>query len=45
MVQMVGFRNIIIYEYQKLDTEILKDIAEKDYKSFIHFVESLGYKI
>ena len=32
MVQMVGFRNIIIYEYQKLDTEILKDIAEKTTK-------------
>lgn len=45
MVQMVGFRNIIIHEYQKLDTEILKNIAENDYKSFIHFVESLGYKI
>lgn len=45
MIQMVGFRNIIIHEYQKLDTEILKNIAENDYKSFIHFVESLGYKI
>lgn len=45
LLSMVGFRNIAIHEYQKLNTEIIHSIMKKDYKVFIQFCSQLGYEI
>ncbi|MCG9875878.1 MAG: DUF86 domain-containing protein [Leptospiraceae bacterium] len=45
LLAMVGFRNIAIHEYQKLNTEIIHSIMKADYKVFIQFCNQLGYDI
>lgn len=45
MVAMTGFRNVAIHEYQELEVEILRAIAEKEYLSIIEFCRELGLKI
>ncbi len=45
MVTMTGFRNIAIYEYQSMDMDILRAVAEKEYKSIIDFCREAGGKI
>lgn len=45
MVQMTGFRNIAIHEYQELEIEVLKVIAKNEYKSLITFCKEVGVKI
>ncbi|MBL7006553.1 MAG: DUF86 domain-containing protein [Spirochaetia bacterium] len=45
MVGMTGFRNVAIHEYQKLEMDILRLIAESEYKSLIEFCRELGVKI
>jgi len=42
---MTGFRNIAIHEYEEMDLNILKHIAESGYADFITFCEALGLKI
>jgi uncharacterized protein YutE (UPF0331/DUF86 family) len=42
---MVGFRNIAIHEYQKLNLDIIHQIMKKEYKVFIDFCKQLGYEI
>ncbi|MCF7792272.1 MAG: DUF86 domain-containing protein [Victivallales bacterium] len=42
---MTGFRNIAIHEYQTLDNEILRHIAEKGYKDFTKFCKQLNINI
>jgi uncharacterized protein YutE (UPF0331/DUF86 family) len=42
---MVGFRNIAIHEYQKLNTDIIIQIMEKDYHVFSKFCLELGFNI
>jgi len=39
--KMVGFRNIAIHDYQKIDTEILKSILDKHLNEFREFVKIL----
>jgi len=39
--KMVGFRNIAIHDYQKIDTEILKSILEKHLDEFREFAKVL----
>ena len=45
LTSMVGFRNIAIHEYQKLNTDIIIQIMEKDYHVFSKFCLELGFKI
>jgi len=45
MVSMTGFRNVVIYEYQEMDIDILRSIADKEYKSLIQFCRELGTNI
>ncbi len=45
MVKMTGFRNIVIHEYQELDIEILRAIAEKEYKTLAEFCRECGVSI
>jgi len=45
MVSMVGFRNIAVHEYQELELEVLKAIAEREWKSLVGFCEELGLQI
>ncbi|HQM44953.1 MAG TPA: DUF86 domain-containing protein, partial [Smithellaceae bacterium] len=33
MIAMTGFRNVAIHEYQELEIDILRAIAEKEYKT------------
>ncbi len=45
MVKMTGFRNIVIHEYQEMDMEIVRAIAEKEYNSLIDFCREFGISI
>lgn len=45
MVGMTGFRNVAIHEYQELEMEILRAIADKEYKTLIEFCLECGVKI
>lgn len=42
---MIGFRNIAIYEYEELDSGVLRYIAETGYLDLITFCNRLGLKI
>ena len=42
---MVGFRNIAVHDYQKLDQEILLFVVNKGYLDLIEFCRQLGIKI
>lgn len=45
MINMTGFRNIVIHEYQEIDMNILRAIAENEYKSIIEFCRELGVNL
>jgi len=45
LLALVGFRNIAIHEYQKLNLDIIHQIMKKEYKVFIDFCKQLGYEI
>ncbi|NIR52242.1 DUF86 domain-containing protein [candidate division KSB1 bacterium] len=45
MQKMVGFRNIAIYDYQEVDTEILKSILTKNLSDFEKFYKQIHKKI
>ncbi len=45
MVGMTGFRNVAIHEYQELEIDILRAIAEKEYKSLVSFCREAGVEI
>ena len=45
MIKMTGFRNIVIHEYQEIDMNILREIAENEYKSLIEFCRELGVNL
>ena len=42
---MTGFRNVAIHEYEELNLDILKYIAETGYRDFLTFCQALGLKI
>jgi len=42
---MTGFRNVAIHEYEELDLDILKHIAETGHRDFITFCQALGLNI
>ncbi|MFP4049672.1 MAG: type VII toxin-antitoxin system HepT family RNase toxin [Desulfovermiculus sp.] len=45
LVAMTGFRNIAIYQYQQLDSNVLHHIVQKGYHDLIAFGSALGAKI
>jgi len=45
MKAMVGFRNVAVHEYQKLDLSILRYILTKGYKDLVSFCRALGVVI
>lgn len=45
MVSMTGFRNVAIHEYLELEMEILRSIAEKEWKSLVEFCRETGITI
>ena len=45
MISMVGFRNIAVHEYQTMDMNILRTIAEHDWKSLVDYLAQLGIHI
>ncbi|MCZ8344749.1 MAG: DUF86 domain-containing protein [Leptospira sp.] len=45
LIAMVGFRNIAIHEYQKLNLDIIQEIMKKDYLVFGMFCKELGFEI
>ncbi|MCK5196700.1 MAG: DUF86 domain-containing protein [Spirochaetales bacterium] len=45
MINMTGFRNVVIHEYQEMDIDILRSIADKEYKYLIEFCRELGANI
>ncbi len=42
---MTGFRNVAIHQYEELDLDILKHIAQAGYRDFITFCRAVGVKI
>ena len=45
MIAMTGFRNVAIHEYQELEIDILRAIAEKEYKTLISFCREAGVNL
>lgn len=45
MIGMTGFRNVAIHEYQDLDMNIVRAIAEDKYTALIHLCRELGVTI
>ncbi|MCK5154363.1 MAG: DUF86 domain-containing protein, partial [Spirochaetales bacterium] len=45
MISMTGFRNTAIHEYQEMDMDILRAIAEKEYKSLIEYCREVGVNL
>ena len=45
MTAMVGFRNIAIHEYQILDMDVLRAIADGGWRSLVEYLEELGLRI
>lgn len=41
MIKMIGFRNIAVHEYQKLDMAIVQSVIEKHLKDFEAFVQEV----
>ena len=42
---MVGFRNVAVHAYRKLDMEIVRTIVKKDWRVFVVFTAELGLRI
>lgn len=42
---MVGFRNIAVHQYKKVDMSVLHWIAESGWKDLVHFCRKLGVEI
>ncbi|MBI9103523.1 MAG: DUF86 domain-containing protein [Spirochaetales bacterium] len=45
MIGMTGFRNVAIHQYQDLNMDVLRQIAEKEYETLISLCQELGIKI
>jgi uncharacterized protein YutE (UPF0331/DUF86 family) len=45
MVAMTGFRNVAIHEYQDLEMEVLRSIAEREWKGLVEFCREMGIAI
>jgi len=45
MTKMAGFRNIVVHQYQDLDTDVIHHIMQKGWEDFIAFCQALGLKI
>ena len=45
MVAMVGFRNVVIHEYQRVDLAILRAIAQTRWQDFVAYCDQLGLVI
>ena len=38
---MVGFRNVLVHQYQRLDLDIMKRIIQQDVNDLLHFADRL----
>lgn len=45
MIGMCGFRNILIHQYQDLDTDLLHDVASKHWQDLDALCKAFGLKI
>lgn len=45
MIGMCGFRNILIYQYQELDAERLRAVAEHHWQDLVELCLQLGLRI
>ncbi|WP_045220105.1 type VII toxin-antitoxin system HepT family RNase toxin [Desulfonatronum thioautotrophicum] len=45
MVAMTGFRNVAVHEYQGLDINVIRSIAEEHWKSLVTFCAEVGLRI
>lgn len=41
MKKMIGFRNIAVHDYKKIDEEILKDVIENHLEDLLEFARSI----
>ena len=41
MKKMIGFRNIAIHDYKKIDEEILKDVIENHLEELLDFARTI----
>ncbi|GAB6060089.1 type VII toxin-antitoxin system HepT family RNase toxin [Desulfonatronum parangueonense] len=45
MVAMTGFRNVAVHEYQGLDMDVVRAIAQEHWKSLVVFCAEVGLRI
>jgi len=45
MVGMCGFRNILIHQYQELEIERLREVAEKHWLDLVELCQAFGIRI
>ena len=45
MIGMCGFRNILIHQYQELESESLRKVAEEHWRDLVALCEALGLRI
>ena len=43
--EIIGFRNVVVHEYQEFDLHVLKWIVEEGWKDWIRFGRALGLHI
>ena len=44
-LKMTGFRDVVIHEYQEMNMEILRAIAEKEHTSLVDLCSEFGISI
>ncbi len=45
MIKMVGFRNIVVHDYQRIEIDILKSILTKNLKDFEQYYTEIYNKV
>jgi len=42
LIGMVGFRNIVVHQYQKIDYELVKEVLEQHADDLLEFARTLA---
>ena len=45
MIGMCGFRNVLVHQYQELETDILHQVARKGWQDLVALCQAFGLKI
>lgn len=45
LIQMAGFRNILVHEYAEVDLAIVRDVAENRVEDLVQFIEAVRRRL